>query len=204
MVPIYDTDSEEKRWKNNQWKSFEFSEKQELKEKRKKRLWIIFACLLFVLIVTLKVILENRPKWKAEFIARKIVLELNRIKLDSALQHSAFRIHFIANDLIQFKVVRLNDCGEKEGEWVREGVLVEKDDAKQYALLTRAIGDQIGIPGLVDYFCYDSVLGTDPRLNENKVPLGFAVVPVVDLKARRIDRVAVILIKGRQAEISFN
>jgi hypothetical protein len=60
---------------------------------------------------------------------------------------------------------------------------------------------------LAESFCYDFLAGSDATLRNEPV-MGFAVGPVTDLTResaadRRLDRVAVVLLTGPSAEVSF-
>jgi len=203
MAFMHDTDTGKGRWKKDQWRNFELWEKKEVREKRKHLYWIGSSLLVALLISIVPVLIEFQPRWEARVITRKLADEISQIKKDAAIDHTAYRLTFLGNGSLAYKVEQLRDCQSQHGALVREEILSPSGD---FRLLTPEQGrhSRFSVPGLSESFCFDSILGNDPRLVLDDVPIGFAIIPVRDLTENRLDRTAILLISGRSANISFN
>jgi hypothetical protein len=85
---------------------------------------------------------------------------------------------------------------------VRSGSLVSARDVSKYRFLTHQMGESLSIPGLLEQFCYDPLQGSESS-NRGENIAGFAIAPVKDLTEHRADRIAVLLLMGPSAELSF-
>lgn len=213
MAPIYESDVPEKRWNDSEWNQYEFWEKVEHRFRRNKRLWIASTVLVFLGLSSVPVMIDQRPRWGAVAGSRILAEELNRLKLQASVEHQAFRIRFVKNDSLAYVVERLQTCRDLAASVVREGSILSqlpsvlKSVEKGYTLLTKETGEELGIPGLVTEYCYDPLTGSEP-VARGQSQVGFGIAPVQDgvgeQKTGRVDRLAVLLISGVSAELSFD
>jgi hypothetical protein len=71
-----------------------------------------------------------------------------------------------------------------------------------YALLSPEQGKSLGIPGLVESICFDSLSGSEQSSKDESVS-GFGIISVKDLAEKRADRVSILIFKGPSAELYF-
>ena len=200
MAPIHDTDIASDRWAKAEWEHYELWEKVELKLRRRRWLWIATTVLIFISLSSVPIVLDRSPRWAALGATRKLAEVIDNLKRDSALRHEAFRIRFAGRGRLEYRVEAVANCGSTQpGRPVREGALTS---GGALALLSATDGAELGIPGLLETFCYDALGGSE--LDARGEPLaGFGIVSTADLAEKRIDRVAVLLLRGPNAELAF-
>jgi hypothetical protein len=203
MAPIYDSDVAEERWSQSEWSRYELWEKVEHRLRRNKRFWIGLAVLIFLSISSIPVAIDQRPRWAALSLARELALEINRLKLDASLQHQAYRIRFDGPGSLDFVVEKAESCSSAAFEEARKGALLSGKGSVPFQLLNRQKAGEAGIPGVVTEFCYDPLQGNSNVL-QSKESVGFAIAPANDLTANRFDRLAILLVSGPSAEVSFD
>lgn len=199
MAPIYSTDLESERWKEDEWKHLELWEKLEQKEQRKRRIWIIVTAVVFLILSSIPVFMDLAPKWKTLSLSRHFAVEMNRLKKDAGLFHQSYRIRFDHEDSLKYVIESADRCDSKEWTLVRENSLSNIADPKLYKIVRADLANELSLRGLVTSFCYDVVSGSS---EESLTGLGF--IPVNDLTIGRLDRLSIVFLKGQQAEISFN
>jgi hypothetical protein len=202
MAPIYDTDLAEERFSKDEWNQYELWEKVEIRMRRRKRLWIGAACVAFVLLSSVPIVMDRLPKWKSLGASRRLAQEINRIKRDASLSHSAFRIRFAGNGSMDFVVERGPSCSGQVTAVERSGSLMPARDSGTYELVPPAQGSELGVKGFTESICYDYLAGSDVVLRGDNL-VGFGIMPVNDVTDRRMDRLAILIASGPSAEISF-
>src|SRR6185437_11560801 len=95
MVPIHDSDVGEQRWSKSEWENYELWEKVELRLKRQKRLWVFATIVIFLGLSAVPIVIERWPKWSSRSMAVTLAREINRMKRDSSIGRSAFRLRFV-------------------------------------------------------------------------------------------------------------
>jgi hypothetical protein len=205
MVPIYESDVAEERWSKTEWNHYELWEKVEQRIRRHNRLWIAATVLVFLLLSSVPIVMDQYPRWTALAATRRLGQEIEHMKRDAAMAHVPFRLRFIpsAESGVQFQVEKLEKCSQPVGTVVRTGSLVSAAQGMKFQFLTRQMGESLSIPGLLEDFCYDPLQGSDPAVRGDSVA-GFAIAPVKDLADHRADRIAVLLLVGPSAELSFD
>jgi hypothetical protein len=204
MVPIYESDVAEERWSKTEWNHYELWEKVEQRIRRYNRLWIAATALVFLLLSSVPIVMDQYPHWTALAATRRLGQEIDNIKRDAAMVHVPFRLRFVKSegDGVAYLVEKVDKCGATMGTVVRSGSLVSANLVTKYEILTHQEGESVSIPGLLEEFCYDPLLGSDPFVRGENIA-GFAIAPVKDLSTRRTDRIAVLLLTGPSAELSF-
>src|SRR5690606_27088727 len=111
----------------------------------------------------------------------------------------AQRIRFDGAGSLVYSVASAESCRSPEDRWrtTREGRLLSPEEASAFLLLEPEQGIEQGIPGLQYTFCYDAQEGYG--ISDGDLA-GFAVLPAKDLADDRLDRLSVLLMKGRSAE----
>lgn len=202
MAPIHDTDVAQERFKQSEWQYYELWEKVEQRFRRQRQIWIGFAVLLFLLISSIPVVKDRWPKWTSISAARKLSQEINRMKKDAGFEKTTYRLKFFGDGSLRYQIEKVEGCSSAVGTPVRDGSLVQQADLEAYRLLGSAQGEQLGIPGLRDSFCYDYLAGNGAILDGDSL-VGFAISPANDLTEGRTDRISVMLLSGPSAEVTF-
>lgn len=203
MVPIHDTDVAETRWSQAEWNHYELWEKVEQRLRRRKWLWISATVALFLVLSAVPVVMLHWPKWVALTAASRLGREINHLKTMANVERAAFRLRFVNDGATGFVIEKAESCASTQWTSVRQAALVSRRRAADFSLIPPSQGLELGIPGLVDSFCYDYLSGSEAIVKGETV-VGFAVAPVVDLAARRLDRSSIVLLTGPSAEISFD
>jgi hypothetical protein len=219
MVPIYDSDLAEDRWSKAEWSHYELWEKVDQRIRKHKRLWIAATVLVFILLSSIPVIIEQRPKWRSLSAARKLGQEINWMKSEAAIHHSAYRIRFEGTGSLRYEVETADHCGNRGNraamangmgsvtgdpaafKSVRSGSLLASGD-ESFVLLSREQGQRLNIPQLLESYCYDPLQGGQAEGSADDIA-AFAIIPVNDLSVGRMDRLSVLLLSGASAELSF-
>ncbi|MGZ3698094.1 MAG: hypothetical protein ACXWPM_04620 [Bdellovibrionota bacterium] len=200
MVPIHDSDIAEERWSKTGWDRYELWEKIELRLRRNRRFWIGGAVLLFLAFSAIPVFMDRIPKWKAMSLSRQFAQEVSALKRQASMERAAFRIRVLPGSALALMVEKGRSCADSQFAPVRQ---IRLESSGEFGVLTPNQGAALGIPGLVSSFCYDSLSGSDAVLHGEAL-VGFGLIPVNDLTARRMDRISILLLKGPSAEISFD
>jgi hypothetical protein len=204
MVPIHDTDVGSERWSKAEWEHYELWEKTESRMRKRKGLWIGATALVFLLISSIPVIMDRSPKWAAMKYSRKLASEISAIKRQAGIDQQAFRLKFTDGSKLDYVIEKSPRCNDPSVTIVRGGNLADgKSTGDAYEILSSPVAKELSIPGIVQSFCYDAYSGSEPsEKGENLV--GFAIIPVKDLTAKKTDRISIVLLKGPSAEISFD
>ena len=199
MGPIYDTDIAQKCWQQDDWKNYELLEKVEQRQKRKKRLWILSAGFLFLVLSAIPIFMDRWDKWVTLSICRHLAQEINEIKQEAAVMRAAYRIRFEENGKLNYRIEKASSCTQSSFIPVRSGSL---GDSADYHLVSSAEGGNLKIPGLIESFCYDPLVGA---FYSSRLELAaFGLIPVKDLSEQRTDRLSLLLLQYASAEISFD
>ncbi len=210
MVPIYDTDLAEERYAREEWRHFELWEKLEAQFRRRRKLWVVLAILVFLGLSSVPVVWESSPRWVALNSARKLAYEMSRVKRQAGLDRTPYRIIFDADGSLQYGIETVSSCLKGENpKLVRRGRLLGEAKLSDFVLLSKEQGEKAGLMNLVRTFCYDPLAGTEYLKPDHPVA-GFAIAPAKDLTITPAgqdltnhDRVALLLFQGQSAEISF-
>jgi hypothetical protein len=210
MVPIHDTDIAHERWAQAEWQYYELWEKVEVKLRRRKALWIIATLLVFLGLSSVPILVDRWPKWTALSANRKLAQQIGLLKAEvgapSVSDHQAFRVRFNPDHRLTYTVEKVETCADPIGaastSVVRTGDLLRQAHLNDYVLLNPAQGKELGVPGLVDSFCYDSLSGSTATAKDEAIS-GFGIVSVKDLAEKRTDRISLLIFKGPLAELSF-
>ena len=216
MTPLHEGDLAEERWLQSEWGTYELWEKQELRLKRRQRIWIITTGIIFLILSSIPILIDRWPKWFAVSVARVMAQEINRLKKDAIVNRAAFRLELTESLGLGYRVRKVANCGGTksesysdqelnlgDGQIVRTGYFVEESLRAKYAWLTPEQGEALNIPGLVQEICYDDLLGNSAAARGVPV-IGIGIIPANDLTEKRLDRISVLLLSGPSAEISFN
>jgi hypothetical protein len=201
MAPIHDTDVAEERWQQEQWRTFELWEKIALRLRKKKRLWVVLAVVVFLGISAIPPIQDRMPYWSARRHAVGVGLLINELKILAATEHRSFELVFSSPGTLRYQILKREYCSSTVGEIVREGVLSTLSEP-EHAIITRTQAQSFGIPGVIERLCVSPLSGAKFERSEKGLA-GFAVAPIADLSSGRSDRVAVLLVQGEGAETTF-
>jgi hypothetical protein len=201
MVPVHDTDIAEERWSKEDWTHYELWEEVEVRLRRRKVFFVLGAIALFLLFSAVPIVMERYPKWHSLSLARRLSQTIGQLKKQAAIEHQAFRLTFRDEQSLEYTVEKAASCLDLAPLPTGTARLDSKDGG--YVVLTPSQGKDLGIPGLIRSFCYDSLSGYEATLNGENLE-GFAIIPVKDLTDHRLDRVSYVLLRGPSAEVSFD
>ena len=203
MVPIHDTDLADERWKQGEWRHYEFWEEVETRLRHKKKMWIGVVVALFLLLLSYPVIKDRMPKWRALQMTRELARQIGFLRRMAVVERVPMRLRFTDTEQLKFVIEKVKNCQDPSSHIVQAGALADPSAFNSYRLLTPELGQRFGFNKLIDQYCFEPHSGgvTSPlTLGET----GFAVIPVKDLADGRSNRIAVLLLQGNQLEISFN
>ncbi len=200
MVPLHDTDLAEQRWAKAEWESVELWEKIEVRMRRRRRLWIAGALVLFVLLSSIPVILERQPRWKAIDGARRLAADLVWVRKQAGISKKGF---VLSVEGAVWRISQVDRCASNtHSEFVREEKL--EAQSEDLTFLSEAQAQALSVPGVISRWCYDPWQGSQgwdaSRPDELQ---GFVVMPRVDLETQRVDRLATVLISGPSGDLAF-
>lgn len=201
MAPVHDTDLAEERWARAEWARYELWEKTEQRARKQRKLWIAGACLVFLVLSAFPIVIENRPKWIAQKMIRKLAHEIEILKRDSALLHGIYRIQFEGGGSLRYHIEKVKTCTGPVTSILREGSLAESTEQEsRFVLMNAQQAASLGIDSIVESFCYDSIRGAKYDVRT----LGFGVAIANDLTQSRLDRMSILLIETPIARISLD
>ena len=203
MVPIHDTDLEQERWSKSAWENYELWEKVEGRLKRQRALWILATTIVVLVLSAVPIAVDRWPKWMTRSAARVLAQEVNRVKREATIDKTAYRIRFVSEGDLFYSVEKVLNCSAQSGELIRSGSLKTRARNEKFSWISSEKGREIGIPGLVNEFCYDYLAGSGSALRGDPV-VGFGIIPVNDLAGNRMDRLSILLLTGTSAEASFD
>jgi len=201
----------EKRWEHDEWRRFELWERIELRLRRNRRLVYAAAFVVFLGLSSTPIWMDRSPAYRALRGARELSELLNQVKLEVARTRQAVRLVLSSEPGLGWEMERLASGCASSGEGAvgagsepfrRGSLLAETESSSLFKFLSEAEGSALGIPGLLLEFCYDPIEGDFLAARGRKLA-GFAVAPVVDLTALRIDRIATVVIRGHSADPRF-
>jgi len=205
MVPIHDTDLAEERWSKAEWENYELWERIELRLKRQKRLLIVATVILFLVLSSIPIIINQWPKWTTRSLSRQLAQLINQVKRESISSRAALRLRFLEEGKLDYVIEKLTSCSENSaasGEKIAESTLGDPSKNGIYTWVSAKVGMELQVPGLVSEFCYDSLSGNGAILQGKEV-IGFGLIPVKDLTEKKLSHLSLLLLTGSSAEISF-
>ncbi len=132
-------------------------------------------------------------------LSRRLAQAIGQMKLEAARTRSAMRITFPADGALTYLIETAPACASTSWQKVREGGLASSDrQAGKFRMVSGGDGQRLGISGLTQSLCYDSLLGAG--VTEFRA---FAILPVNDLALGDDRRASVLLVEGPSAEMSF-
>lgn len=180
----------------------ELYEKNLVRERRKKLILISLAFTVFLFLCGMPVFNERLPKWESLKAARKIAVEIEKLKTESLQLKKPLLLSVLDNG--QVKVEEVGNCGVGSGE---SFAIKEKlhevnwmDPADEIGLLNQVDAKKLNLNFAVQQICFDPVSG----VSSPKVKKVFVVAPVKDLAESRLDRASYIEIDSTSARISIN
>lgn len=204
MVPIHESDVAENRWKQTEWSHIEFWEKIEVKLRRRKTIIILLVITLFLFLISIPVLMDRLPKWRAYGAMRRLTVLLDQVKLQAAREGASYRVDFINQETGPVaQVFKVSDCSKVEATstWVYDFLIFDSPKTStQYRFLSTTEAKNLGLERVEQSFCYDSAKGY--LMDEQIHAIG--LISVKDLTVQRVDRLSFVNIRGKSAEISFD
>ncbi len=207
MPPIHETDIAAERWSKGEWDHYELWEKIELRLRRRKYLWIAGAVILFLIFSAIPIVIDRSPKWMALKASRHLAQVINEMKRDAGLTEQALQIRFKDGSL-NYVIEKVSSCAQPTNPvLLSEGSLLKGSFASSFRMMNAQDSRDLKIPGLIEHFCYDPLLGSEYSSDPNAL-YGFGIAPTLDLTVKpmteaRLDRISILFLQGQSAEISF-
>lgn len=181
-----------------EWKTFELYEKIRIR-KRRQKFWIsslVFA--LFLVLCAVPVIDEQLPKWKSLELARRLAVEIEKMKTLSIQKKQPIRMSFLDNGEMSVEMVAT--CQDAPGSgtllWQKQWITEPQDLKVLHS--TEALTFELKMA--MDHVCFDPVYGLDDIKTRRVV----VIAPVKDLTEQRLDRASYVILEGESAKISIN
>jgi hypothetical protein len=203
MAPIHDSDVSEQRWSKSEWENYELWEKVESKLRRKKRLWILATGMVVICFSAIPIVIDRWPKWKTRTATRYLAQEINSMKREASMNRSSYRVVFLDGQKLEFYIEKVRNCSDGSGEKVHYSDFNRILPSSEYTLIPPSVGAGLGVPGLIQRFCYDYLVGSIIQEFPNRIS-GFGIISVKDLAEKRLDRASILLLSGPSAELSFD
>lgn len=214
MAPLFDTDLASERWSKDEWRTTELWEKIRLKERRRRNLWISGTAAVVIVLSAIPVTWNRSPKWDTLAAARFLASEIQSLKREAAISHTALRIRFESITPMGYVVEKVSNCGSKEStrpQVLRAGSLLPASKAASYSILSPETGRAIGLERITSNYCYDPLAApaaVPPIDSPLPTEMAFAIAPTHDLGADaahepRLDRLSFVLFSDL-GEVEFN
>lgn len=182
----------------------ELHEKIVVRERRRKRILVSLALVLFLFLSGIPVYQERLLKWQSLEAARRIAVEIEKLKTESIQLKKPLKMSLLANGELQIEAV--TDC-EAASAAVSVPVQTEKlhvknwrDVEEQLSILPVEEAKKMKLNLVVDHLCFDPVSG----LAQSKMKKVFVVLPVKDLAESKLDRASYVEVESATARISIN
>lgn len=191
---------------HEEWADVELWEKLEQRHRRRMRALYIVTAGVVLLLSALPPIFERSPKWRALNAARILGQELNELKREAAVKRMALTVSFRETEAggIDLEIAATPKCSTSgTPESIRREPL---SVPKNVAWLRPETAANLGIQGIVSSFCVDPLAGffsEGKPLDPLTPPLGIALIPREDLAEARVDRIALLTVRGSLGEFAF-
>ena len=181
----------------------ELHEKIIVRERRRRRILIGVTLTLFLVLSAVPVYQERLPKWESLDAARRLAVEIERLKTDSIRLKKPLKLTLFESGEVKVDVV--NDCeaGAPAGqETVGESLRTEnwKNGNNTLSMLPVDQARKLNLNLVVDQLCFDPVNG----LSQSKTKKVLVILPVKDLAESRLDRASYVEVETPTARISIN
>ena len=180
----------------------ELHEKIVVRERRKKALIIGISAVLFLFFCGIPVYNEQLPKWEGLEAARKLGVEIEKLKTESIRLKKPLFMKIQANGTLE--VIKVSECSAKAEE---NDQSVEKiysrnwhDSPDKLSILDPLEAKKRKLGLVIDAFCFDPVTGLAQSSSKKVI----VILPVKDLAEIRMDRASYVEIVSSNANISIN
>lgn len=217
MVPFHESDVAENRWKEDEWRQFELWERIEIRLRRKRTWTIAGVIVLFLGILSIPIIQDRAPKWRALGAMRALAVRVNQMKVDASSLGVPLRLRLEVSDHgPNYVIERVKNCKEpptsvgsaENQEWSRGPIFSSEAIGRGYTLLSTEEGKRHGLERVVDSFCYEPALlangDEESPQTPSRVYQAMGILTAKDLTDGRLDRVAFLNFSGLSAEIDFD
>ncbi|MBS1959644.1 MAG: hypothetical protein JST80_09255 [Bdellovibrionales bacterium] len=181
-----------------EWKTFELYEKIRVR-KRRQKFWVsaLVFCL-FLVLCAVPVIEEQLPKWKSLELARRLAVEIEKMKTLSIQRKQPIRMTFLDNGEMRVEIVSKCQDPASAGTVIHQKQWIgEPEDLKVLHLME---AQAFELRMAMDQVCFDPVYGLDDIKSKRVV----VIAPVKDLTKQRLDRASYVILEGESAKISIN
>ena len=184
------------------WQEHEFWEDLERERRRRQRRWIAASCALFMVLISVPVWWDRAPKWGALRLTRELAGVMNLVKRQAAIDGKAHRLRVDSGLRLIHETA--SNCASKDWQGLDAITLGRPGDEARWELLTSSSAVERGVPGILDRFCYDPINGysVDKALTVEEYA-GWGIAPLQDRQANRLDRLAVVFVRGPGADLQF-
>jgi hypothetical protein len=180
----------------------ELHEKIVIRQRRRRRILVSVAFLLFLFLCSIPVYQERLLKWQCLGAARKIAEAIGQMKTESIRLKKPLVLKLTAEGAMD--VFAVSSC-ETEGE--AEAATAEKlkslswgNGASNLAMMPVEEARKLNLNLVVDRICFDPVTG----LSAAKSKKVLVVLPVKDLAESKLDRASYVEVESSTARISIN
>jgi len=182
----------------------ELHEKIIVRERRRRRILIGVTLTLFLVLSAVPVYQERLPKWEGLDAARRLAVEIERLKTDAIRLKKPLKLTLSESGEVRVDVV--NDCeaGAPAGPETAGAEPLRTENWKSgnntLSMLPVEQARKLNLNLVVDQLCFDPVNG----LSQAKSKKVLVILPVKDLAESRLDRASYVEVETPTARISIN
>jgi hypothetical protein len=215
MVPLHDSDVAENRWKEGEWRTFELWERIELRLRRRKFWTIAATALAFLGLLSIPIVRDRAPKWRATSAMRRLAVKANQMKVDAAALGVPLRLRLRSTDEgLEYIVEKVGSCAGAVAnplsgqEWNRGPLFSSAELGNEYSVLTEDDARSLGLERVVNAVCYEplpsAISKDEPGMPDPSRVQAIGILTAKDLAEKRLDRIAFLNFSGVSAEIDFD
>ena len=203
MAPLHDTDLAENRWTQAEWNDFELWEKLEARQKKIRKQWIVLTAVLFCLLSSVPIVMDQWARWSAINSARQLGQLIDQVKVTSISEKSAYQVRVEQVAPPTVLVEKITQCGPGGSVMSSERqVLQTRWPWYSTRLLTPQDHRALNLTYSSEVFCFDRLTG------HSQATSAFVFVAEKDLSATGLtddlkDRLGVLILEGAEAQVQF-
>lgn len=146
----------------------------------------------------ISVVMQRYYKWKGLDHIRQLAQEVEWMKTKAILEKKIYRLNVWESEGIGFNIEEVASCHQpEEGKIIRSKRLIRSE---HWTWLTLSRSSNISFS---QSFCYHPLTGTFPDLTQGIKKLAIGLIPKEDFEIGQWDRVSILYIDGKNAQVSF-
>lgn len=192
------------RWREAEWREFELWEKIEARLAKRKRLGVIAASILFLILLSIPVYREQVPRWSALRVARQFADEITELKRDAVIRRKPMLLRVEMEEkrlrLDFFETERCGLTAPAADQTPRSVHYLKRRRARvDVSLLSPNDASRLGIPQGANSFCYDPAVAFSQTLSFIFIPQS----DIAEVENASLDRAVILIAEGPEATLTY-